>query len=212
MTTVFLVRHGRTGWNKEQIFRGHKDVPLDEVGREEALLVGERLKEKGIKAVFSSPLSRAKETAKAVARSHNVEVQIVEELIDLHFGEWEGQSLKEVKKQYPDLYDRWQKAPHQVIFPGGEGLDAVRSRAMEAVKEIIQQYPKEAVALVSHRVVLKVLICALLGLDNSHFWNIAQDTTALNCFLHRNGAWICNFLNDTCHLKGVGEEEGKMDF
>jgi broad specificity phosphatase PhoE len=212
MTTLFLVRHGRTGWNKEQIFRGHKDVPLDEVGREEALLVGERLKEEGIKGVYSSPLSRAKETAEAIAQFHNVEVQCMAGLTDLNFGEWEGQSLEEVKKRYPDLYKQWQGAPHKVIFPGGEGLAAVSSRAMEAVKEIIERYPQEAVALVSHRVVLKVLICALLGLDNSHFWNIAQDTTAINCFHHRNGTWICNFLNDTCHLKGVGGERGKVDF
>ena len=212
MTTLFLVRHGRTGWNKEQIFRGTKDIPLDEVGKEEARLVGERLKGEGISAVYSSPLSRAKETAEAIAGFHNVEVQVMAGLTDLHFGEWEGLSLKKVQKQYPDLYQRWLKAPHQITFPGGEGLDAVRSRAREAVEDIITRHPQEGVALVSHRVVLKVLICALLGLDNSHFWNIAQDTTAINCFHHRNGTWICNFLNDTCHLKGVGEERGKVDF
>jgi len=212
MTTLFLVRHGRTGWNKEQIFRGTKDVPLDEVGRAEVLLVGGRLKGEEIRAVYSSPLSRAKETAEAIAGFYNVEVQCLEGLTDLHFGEWEGLSLKEVQKQYPDLYQEWLKTPHQVIFPGGEGLAAVSSRAMKAVEEIIKRHPQEAVALVSHRVVLKVLICALLGLDNSHFWNIAQDTTAINCFHHRNETWICNFLNDTCHLKGVGEERGKVDF
>ena len=212
MTTVFLVRHGRTGWNKEQVFRGHKDVPLDEVGRAEARLVGERLKGEGIRAVYASPLSRAKETAEAIAQFYNVDVQCLEGLTDLHFGEWEGQSLKEVQKQYPELYQEWLKQPHQVIFPGGEGLDAVGTRAMKAVEEILKQHPQETVALVSHRVVLKILICALLGLDNSHFWNIAQDTTALNCFHHRNGIWICNFLNDTCHVKGVGEKRGKVDF
>jgi broad specificity phosphatase PhoE len=68
------------------------------------------------------------------------------------------------------------------------------------------------VALVSHRVVLKVLICALLGLDNSHFWNIGQDTTAINCFHYKNGRWIAALLNDTCHLKGVGEERVRVDF
>lgn len=180
---MFLVRHGRTGWNKEQVFRGHKDIPLDEVG-----------------------------SAEAIAQFHNLDVQCLEGLTDLHFGEWEGLSLKEVQEQYPDLYQKWLKAPQQVVFPGGEGLAAVSSRAMEAVKNIINRHPQEAVALVSHRVVLKILICALLGLDNSHFWNIAQDTTAINCFYHRNGTWICNFLNDTCHLKGVGEERGKVDF
>lgn len=212
MTTLFLVRHGRTGWNKEQIFRGTKDVPLDAVGKDEALLVGERLKGERIRAVYSSPLSRAKETAQAIAEFHNLEVQCLEDLADLHFGEWEGLSLKEVKEQYPDLYQEWLKAPQQITFPGGEGLNAVRSRAREAVEGIMARHPQEAVALVSHRVVLKVLICTLLGLDNSHFWNIAQDTTAINCFHHRNGTWICNFLNDTCHLKGMGEERGKVDF
>jgi broad specificity phosphatase PhoE len=212
MTALFLVRHGRTGWNKEQIFRGTKDVPLDAVGKEEALLVGERLKGEGITAVFSSPLSRAKETAEAIARFHSLEVQVMAGLNDLHFGEWEGLPLLAVKKQYPDLYHQWLQQPHRVIFPAGEGLDAVRSRAMKVVEEIIERHPQETVALVSHRVVLKVVICTLLGLDNSHFWNIGQDTTAVNCFHNKDGKWIVALLNDTCHLKRVGEEKGKVDF
>jgi broad specificity phosphatase PhoE len=212
MTTLFLVRHGRTGWNKEQIFRGTRDVPLDAVGKEEALMVGERLKAEGITAVYSSPLSRARETAEAIARFHKVEVKVLPGLIDLNFGEWEGMSLKEVQERYPDLFQQWQQAPHQVTFPSGEGLAVVRSRVIEAVGDVVAHHPQEAVALVSHRVVLKVLICALLGLANSHFWNIGQDTAAINCFQHRNGTWIVNFLNDTCHLKGSGEDRGKADF
>jgi broad specificity phosphatase PhoE len=212
MTTLFLVRHGRTGWNKEQIFRGTRDVPLDEVGEEEAVLVGERLKGEGITAVFSSPLARARETAKAIARFHSIDVQVMAGLNDLNFGAWEGQSLAEVKKRYPDLYQQWLQAPHRVIFPGGEGLDAVSTRAMKVVEEICKRHPQDTVVLVSHRVVLKVLICALLGLDNSHFWNIGQDTTAVNCFHYKNASWIVALLNDTCHLKGVGEEKGKVDF
>jgi broad specificity phosphatase PhoE len=212
MTTLFLVRHGRTGWNKEQIFRGTKDVPLDAVGKQEALLVGERLKGEGIDAVFSSPLSRAKETAEAVARFHNVAVQVMAGLNDLNFGEWEGLPLEDVKERYPDLYQQWLHEPHRVIFPGGEGLAAVSSRAVEAVEYIINRHPEEAVALVSHRVVLKTLICALLGLDNSHFWNIGQDTAAVNCFRYRDDTWVVALLNDTCHLQGVGEEKGKVDF
>jgi broad specificity phosphatase PhoE len=139
-------------------------------------------------------------------------VQVMAGLNDLNFGEWEGLSLTAVKRQYPDLYHQWLQAPHQVVFPGGEGLDAVSSRAMKVIGEIIERHPQEAVALVSHRVVLKVVICALLGLDNSHFWNIGQDTTAINCFRYKNGSWIVALLNDTCHLKGVGDEKGKVDF
>lgn len=212
MTTLFLVRHGRTGWNKEQIFRGTKDIPLDAVGREEALMVGERLKGEGLRAVYASPLARAKETAEAIARFHSLEVQVMAGLSDLHFGEWEGLALAAVKKQFPNLYQQWLQEPHRVVFPGGERLDAVSARAMKVVEEISERHPQEAVALVSHRVVLKVLICALLELDNSHFWNIGQDTTAVNCFHYKNGSWIVALLNDTCHLRGVGEERVKVDF
>ncbi len=212
MIKLFLVRHGRTIWNKEQIFRGTKDVPLDEVGKQEAQLVGERLKDEVITAVFSSPLSRAKETAEAIARFHRVEVQCLAGFNDLHFGEWEGMHHKEVKERYPDLYQEWLKTPHQVCFPGGEGLDEVRSRAMEAIEDIITRHPQGAVVLTSHRVVLKVVICALLGLDNSRFWHISQDTAAINCFHYQDGRWIAALLNDVCHLKGVGDERGKVDF
>jgi phosphoserine phosphatase len=212
MTTLFLVRHGQTGWNKEQIFRGTKDIPLDEAGRGEARRVGERLKGEEIKAVYSSPLSRAKETAESIAGFHSLKVQVLTGLTDLNFGGWEGRSLEEVKRQYPDLYQQWLQTPHDVIFPGGEGLDAVSSRAMRVIEEIIERHPRKTVALVSHRVVLKVLICALLGLDNSHFWNIGQDTTALNCFHYKDGRWVVALLNDTWHLKGVGEKGGKADF
>jgi broad specificity phosphatase PhoE len=212
MTTLFVVRHGRTGWNKEQIFRGTKDIPLDAVGRGEALRVGERLKNEGIRAVYSSPLARAKETAEAIARFHSIEVQVLTGLNDLNFGEWEGQSLAEVKKKYPDLYRQWLEAPHRVIFPGGEGLEAISSRAMTAVQEIVERHPQDTVALVSHRVVLKVLICVLLGLDNSHFWNIGQDTAAVNCFEYKDGRWVAALLNDTCHLKEIGEERERVDF
>jgi broad specificity phosphatase PhoE len=57
-----------------------------------------------------------------------------------------------------------------------------------------------------------VLICALLGLDNSHFWRIAQDTAAINCFQYQDGKWIATLLNDTCHLRGLEEERQKVDF
>ena len=83
---------------------------------------------------------------------------------------------------------------------------------MEAMNHIVAQHPEGAVALVSHRVVLKVLICALLGLDNSSFWHIGQDTAAVNCFQYRDGMWIVSLLNDVCHLKGLEEEKVKVDF
>jgi broad specificity phosphatase PhoE len=90
-----------------------------------------------------------------------------------------------------------------VVFPGGEGLGAVRARSLAAVEEVAARHPGETVLLAAHRVVNKVLIAALLGLDDSHFWEIGQDTAALNEFVHENGKWICRLVNDTCHLRDL---------
>ena len=74
MTSIYLVRHGQTAWNKEEIFRGRTDVPLDESGRKQAELVGKYFREMEIHAIYSSPLARAWETAQAIARFHDFRV------------------------------------------------------------------------------------------------------------------------------------------
>jgi len=208
---LYLIRHGRTRWNKEEVFRGTADVPLDEMGRREAEKVAEALCGRGIEVVYSSPLSRAKETAEAIAARCGAPLHIMEELRDLDFGEWQGLSRLEVQERYPDLYFLWEREPHRVVFPGGEDLDAVRKRATGALERIKEAHPHQGVALVSHRVVLKVLTCFLLGLDNSHFWHILQDTAAISCFRFDGTKWIVQYLNDTCHLRSLSPEE-KADF
>jgi len=205
MTRIVLVRHGRTEWNKGEIFRGTADIPLDEQGRKEAACARDWLKEATFDAAYSSPLGRAVETAEIILEPHGLEVRKHEGLTDLNYGEWQGKPNEEVKKMYPALYQQWREAPHTVVFPGGEGLGAVRERSLAAVEEVVTQHAGATVLLAAHRVVNKVLIAALLGLDDSHFWEIGQDTAALNEFVYQNGKWICRLVNDTCHLRGLTE-------
>lgn len=203
MTEIILVRHGRTPWNKDKIFRGTFDIPHDEVGQEEARLAGEWLKNETIHAAYSSPLSRARDTAEAIARHHGLEVRELPGLIDLNYGDWQGLPLAEVKVRYADLYRQWETAPHTVRFPNGETLDEVRTRALAAVEEVLKRHPGQVVLLAAHRVVNKVLIAAFIGLDNSHFWRIGQDTTAINRFQWTGSTWNILAINDTCHLRGM---------
>jgi probable phosphoglycerate mutase len=212
VTSIYLVRHGQTAWNREEIFRGRTDVPLDETGLKQAELAGEYLKEVKIDAIYSSPLSRALETAEKIARFHNLKVQPLEGIIDMSFGNWEGHAHQEIKKNDSETYRRWREEPHLVRLPGGESLDDVRVRSMAALEEVIRKHPGKALIIVSHRVVNKVLICGILGLDNSHFWQISQDPTAINLIQYRNGKYILSLMNETCHLKPLKEERVKIDF
>ncbi len=200
MTEIILARHGETEWNVAEVFRGRIDVALNETGLKQAELLSEYLSEIKIEAVYSSPLKRALKTAEAIASHHNLEVIITPGLNDLDFGQWQGLSRKEVNEKYPESYTDWLNRPGRVKIPSGESLDDVRERAMAFVDEVITRHTG-TIVLASHRVVHKVLICALLGLDNSHFWNIKLDTCAITTFSHENGRFVLIEHNNTSYLK-----------
>jgi len=212
MTSIYLIRHGETAWNKEEIFRGRADVPLNEIGFREAELIGEYLKGMDIHVIYSSPLLRAKETARRIAQVFNLKVQPLVGITDMSFGKWEGRPLKEVQIYDREIYRQWREKPHLVRLPGGESLDEVRVRAMAALEEVIQYHKGMNLVLVSHRVINKVVICGILGIDNSHFWQIGQDTAAINLIQYKEGKYILSLLNETCHLKSLKEERLKIDF
>jgi probable phosphoglycerate mutase len=212
MASIYLVRHGQTAWNKEEIFRGRTDIPLDETGLRQAELAGEYFKEISLQGIYSSPLSRAWQTAERIASIKSLTVQPLEGLVDMSFGNWEGRPLQEVRETDGERYQQWREEPHLLKLPGGEGLDEVRGRAMAALQEVIKKHPEGNIVLVSHRVINKVLICGILGLDNSHFWQIVQDTTAINLIQYKRGRYVLSLMNETCHLKALKEEKLKVDF
>ncbi|NIS60759.1 MAG: histidine phosphatase family protein [Proteobacteria bacterium] len=211
MTTVYLVRHGQTAWNREEVFRGRADIPLNEIGRKEALLTGQCLRGVRVDLVLSSPLSRAVETAEAIARYQGKEVLILEGLIDIDFGQWQGVSHEVVRERYGELYRQWKDTPHLVRFPGGESLEDLRERALRVIHEVITDHADETLVMVSHRVVNKTLLCGLLGLDNSHFWRISQDTGCINILEFGQG-FTLRRLNDTCHLTTIEGDRIQIDF
>jgi broad specificity phosphatase PhoE len=206
MTEIILVRHGETDWNVEEVFRGQIDLELNETGRRQAELLAEYLGELKIEAVYSSPLKRALNTAKAIARRQRLEVEVSPGLIDYDFGQWQGLPLREVRDKYQKLYRQWAKSPQRVKIPGGESLDEVRERALKVVNELMAKHGGRVV-LVSHRVVNKVLICALLGLDNSHFWNIRQDVCGTTFFSYEDGRLVLTRHNDSSYLRPLKKAE-----
>lgn len=205
MTRIILARHGQTEWNigagTGERFRGRVDLPLDDTGLAQAHALAERLADLPIVAVCSSPLKRAMETARPTARQLGLPVQPLPGIIDINYGDWQGLSPAEVAKVYPGLYWRWLEKPHRVKFPSGESLRQVRLRGMAALKQVAARHDDRVVLLVAHQVVNKVLVCAMLGLDNSHFWRIRQDNGCINVFEHQDGIFTAVLINDTCHLR-----------
>jgi len=207
MTRIVLVRHGQTVWNREARFRGQADVELDEFGLRQAEATGRYLAARWpVVAVYASPMCRALQTAGAIARSQGLTAHPLEGLLDIDFGEWQGRRADEVAQDHPELYRAWLEVPHTVHFSGGEELDDVRSRVVAALGEVTTRHPGQAIALVSHTVVNRVLLCAVLGLGNEHFWRLRQETCAVNVFdAEEDGTFTIVLLNDTCHLQSLSE-------
>jgi len=207
MTRIVLVRHGQTVWNREHRFRGQTDVELDELGLKQAEATGHYVAARWpVVAVYASPLRRTMQTAEAIARAQGLAAQPSYGLLDISFGEWQGQQADEVARRYPDLYRAWLEAPHTVRFPGGESLDDVRSRVVAALAEVVTRHPGQAVALVSHTVVNRVLLCAVLGWGNERFWRLQQETCAVNVFdVEEDGDLAIVLINDACHLQDLSE-------
>ena len=200
MTEIVLVRHGETDWNVAEVFRGRIDIELSETGLKRAELLAEYLGDLRIAAIYSSPLKRALKTAEMIAGHHNLNVEIAPGLVDFDYGEWQGLSHEVVKDRYKELYAEWIKNPHQVKMPTGESLNDVRRRVSSVVDSVVARN-EGTVVLVAHRVVNKVLICFSLGLDNSHFWNIRQDTCGITTFTYENERFILTKHNDTSFLR-----------
>jgi alpha-ribazole phosphatase len=208
-TIIYLIRHGQTAWNVEEVFRGRTDVPLDQRGRDQARAAAAALADQPLSAVYSGPLQRAHATAIEIAAPHDLQVRIDERFTDLHFGDWEGKPLTEVRATWPDLFARWERDPGSVVIPRGESLPVVRERAGGALEELAAREAGETIAVVSHRVVTKVLICHILGLDNSRFWQIRQDTACVNRIEWSGAGWVLARMNDLCHLHDLRADRGR---
>jgi len=203
MTLIYLVRHGETEWNQEKIFRGRKDIPLSQKGRKEAEALAKALSQERIQFIYSSPLKRAIETAKPLADRLNLSVQICEGFIDLDFGDWEGKSVKEVEKNYPELFKIWEKAPEKIVFPNGESLKLARERAMKALQKVAEENPEKIGAVISHRVICKLAVLSAIGANESNFWRLQQDLACYNLLEWTGRNWIVRLVNETGHLKDV---------
>lgn len=205
---LLLIRHGDVSTQKEEVFHGRMDVPLTERGMLQAKKTAEKLSGAGILKIYSSPLKRAYDTARAIAEKQNAPVEILQELNDIHYGAWEGMTLSEVKSKYELKFNVWAAKPHAMKFPEGESVEEVGQRALTAVNKIMIEHPDETVALVAHRIITRCLTLLLLGQPLSTLWTIRHDPCSITTLEKLPYGFILVTHNDTCHLhkNGTGKE------
>ena len=172
VTKIILVRHGQTAWTPVNRIQGWLDIKLNEQGLRQAKRIAKELKRKKLKAIYSSELSRAYETAKIIARPHKLKVKKDINLNELNQGKWQGLLVKETRRKYKELYRRWEEEPLSVRPPGGESISDLYERALHVLREITKKYPKGKVVIVGHKVINSVIKCYSLSINLSNIWKL----------------------------------------
>lgn len=200
MTRVILIRHGQTQWNNDLKYQGHSDVDLSETGIRQAELVGRRLANEPIHAVYASDLSRALQTAQSIANPHGLPVNPLVALREFHFGEWEGLTHAQISQRWPVVCAGFFKNPDEIRVPGGETFGELKLRAQQAVDAIVARHPDQTIAVISHGGTIRTIICAALGIHLNRVWGIRLDNTAVNVIEYYKDSCMLTLLNDTHHL------------
>lgn len=200
-TTILLIRHGETEWNKTMRFQGQTDIPLCENGIHQASLLKERLAN-SIDVIYTSPLSRAKDTATMIAKSNAITPILSDELIEINFGPWEGHSLLEVKEKYPKDFQSWKTDPVDGFFTGGE--KSIRSCAARCSNEIVRianNHKGKRIAIVAHGGILKAGIIGLFDMKMTMYHKLFLNNTSITTItIDDTGNPMLLGLNDHSHI------------
>ena len=179
MPLLLLIRHGENDYTKKHKLAGYTpDVHLNERGQTQAQALADALKEVPIKAIYSSPLERAMETAAPIAAARGLEVQVEAGLLETNVGKWQGRSLASLR-----LQKHWkvvQSAPSRAQFPEGETFYECQARIVAALDSISRKYkPQDVVACVFHADPIKLAVAHYIGLPLDHFQRLSCDTGSL---------------------------------
>jgi broad specificity phosphatase PhoE len=207
---IYVVRHGETTWNKEEVFRGRKDIPLNDTGIRQAERTGAFFADKEVSAIYSSPLARARQTASAIGEARRLPVKVDDAFIDMDFGTWEGLSLAAVQQRFPQPLETWRNSPHRFRIQGAETLAQVRKRVRRGLQEAMVDGP--AVVIVTHRVICKLLVLKFLDVSNRFFWKIKCDPASITLAEQIGEEYILSMVNQTLHLQGPTVSADYRDF
>lgn len=200
VTRILAVRHGETAWNRDTRIQGHTDIDLSEHGRWQAARLAHALSEEPITAFYASDLSRARETAQAVARAHGAAVLTHSGLRERCFGSFEGLTWVEIETQHPQETLAWRQRVPGFAPPGGESLLQLQARVVATVNELASRHPGEQVLMVAHGGVLDILYRAATRLDLQAPRSWAMTNTAINRLLWTSEGMSLVGWADTSHL------------
>jgi broad specificity phosphatase PhoE len=179
---LYVIRHGTTTMNVQNRYRGRRDVPLDAQGYQDAVDAARTLSRVGLSAVYTGPMRRTIATAQIIADEARVpDLRILHGLNNVDYGLWEGMTADEAAQADPDAFERYRGHPSRAVCPMGERLSDAADRMIASLQLIGQRHPGEAVAAVTHAVMIRLAVAKLHGVDDES-WRIPVGRGSLTAF------------------------------
>ena len=198
MLHLILIRHGQTDWNAEQRYQGQTDIPLNNIGRQQAERLARRLTEKEVDKLYASDLSRAYETAEIVGQAIGIKPMADKRLRELGFGAIEGLTFSDAKTRYPEEMQAW--LANHTPLPEAELPDAFCRRVQSLLDDLRRDHDGQTVMLVGHGGPLRELLRLAFGLPPEGRWYFGMDNVSLSELLVYDNSIRLLLMNDTCHL------------
>ncbi len=195
-TTVLIVRHGQTESNTTGFYMGRSDEELTKVGYKQVRRLSHRLARLPIAEVYTSPLRRTYVTAAILAEPHELQPRILDNLIEIDLGDWQGLYMDEISQRWPELWQQWRTDPSEVIIPNGESLTEVAERAIAAFHRIVETNRGKQAIVVVHEIIAKVIVQHVLGAPNSIYRRFEINNTSLT---------VIQFIDNKSHLIGLND-------
>ncbi len=189
-TRICLVRHGETAWNAERRLQGHTDIPLNDTGLAQARATAASLAAERFDAAYSSDLTRARQTAEAIARHCGLDLDFDASLRERHYGSFQALTYDEARARFPEHYHRFETRDPEFTFPeGGESLRQFAARIRSTLEAIARRHPDGTVLIVTHGGVLDIVhrIATGKGLEAPRDFTIPN--AALNWIGWDGSAW-----------------------
>jgi broad specificity phosphatase PhoE len=185
---LYLIRHGTTTLNVENRYRGRRDIPLDAQGYQDAVDAARYLSGLGLGAVYTGPLRRTIATAQIIADEARVpDIRILHGLNNVDYGAWEGMTSEEAAMFDPEAFALYRTSPAKAACPLGERLSDAQQRMTDALRLIGSRHAGEAVAAVTHAVMIRLTLVALGGTDGEN-WRLPVGRGSVTAFDVGNGA------------------------
>lgn len=207
-TTLYLVRHGATAANElvPYVLQGSAvDNPLSPTGERQAAAVGRLLAAVPLAAVYCSRMTRAVQTASAIAEPHGLKPTPLDAIQEIDVGQWEGLSWELIRQRHREAHDAFVARPGTAPYLGGESYANVLTRAEPIFSAVLRRHIGERVAVVAHNVVNRAYLSHLLGLDINLAKNVEQTNTCVNVIEYdaaKERAAVVT-LNANFHVPGI---------